>query len=172
MDESKHRAELNGRLLLWASAAIAVCLIACGVVMMPASSALAQDDTTTTPADDEPGTTPVSGRQPIVENQFTTTSTGSLSERRPGLYVQQGIAAHNGELEYLTGDVPDEELSFYAGLFNDTMLNVIDMFGGILEGFQNLLSIFSGGSGNSSGLTFVLPSNAVTSWSNQSTTLP
>ena len=35
-------------------------------------------------------------RQPIVSDQFNTTSGGALQLRRPGLYVQQGIAVQNG----------------------------------------------------------------------------
>ena len=114
MDESRCRSGSRARLLLMVSAGLAACLIVLGVVMLQASPAVAQDEPPTNlPEDDEPGTTPVSGRQPIVTNQFATTTTGALQERHPGLYVQQGIASTRGELDFLTGDEePDVDARF------------------------------------------------------------
>lgn len=100
--------------------------------------------------------TPVSGRQPIVTNQFNTTTGGALQSRRPGLYVQQGIASTQGSLSFLTGDVPIEE-SFIresAGLIMqsvfDSILGLVNTLSagasfGIFDGVFNTLSGLFGG---------------------------
>ncbi|MFH1417926.1 MAG: hypothetical protein ABII12_06530 [Planctomycetota bacterium] len=130
------------------------------------------DGGTTTHDDNQPGTTPISGRQPTVDNQFATTSGGALNDRRPGLYVQQGIASTNGQLSMIDGTVPEEQLSFFAETFNGIYMNVFDIFGGILGLFNSFVDNLSSNNSSSGSLTFVPPGNAATTWEQNSQTIP
>jgi len=127
---------------------------------------------TTTTAEDEVGTTPLEGRQSTISNQFNAATGGAIGARRPGLWVRQGIAEHNGDLD-IPGDVPAEEPNFFRDTFDMMAQNMIDLFGGILDGVNGLITALrSSGSGGSSTVTFVPPPNATTTWSSTPQTIP
>lgn len=105
---------------------------------------------TTTTTDTTTGTTTTtqpsagSGRQPIVEDQFTTTSGGSLQVRRPGIWIQNAMAVQAGESEFLTGDVPAEPDNFFKSTADTIFMNLIDLFTNILSGLNVFASASSG----------------------------
>lgn len=131
--------------------------------------------TTTTTTDDGVGTTPLTGRQSTISNQFTAATGGSIGARRPGLWVQQGIAEHEGTLD-IPGDVPEEQPSFFKSTFDTMAQNVIDLFSGILDGVNGLITSLRSagtGGGGSTTTTFVPPpQNATTTWSSTPQTIP
>ena len=129
---------------------------------------------TTTATDDQVGTTPLTGRQSTISNQFTAATGGSIGARRPGLWVQQGIAEHEGALD-IPGDVPEEQPGFFKSTFDMLAQNVIDLFSGILGGVDGLItSLRSAGTGSSSTTTTFVPPplNATTTWSSTQQTIP
>ena len=143
------------------------------IIDSPLFGTTTQDGGTTPSDDGQPGTTPITGRQPTVDNQFATTSGGALNDRRPGLYVQQGIASTSGALSMIDGTVPEEPLSFFAETFNGIYMNVFDIFSGILGVFNSFVDGLSAGGGSSGSLTFVPPpNNAATTWESSSQTIP
>ncbi len=77
-------------------------------------------------------------RQPIVQNQFTTTSGGALQARAPGIYVQQGIRVQTGEFDPFTGDAVREP-GFIAETVEMLWLQVIDILISIIDSL-NLLA--------------------------------
>ena len=77
-------------------------------------------------------------RQPIVTNQFTTTGGGALQQRRPGLYVQQGIAVQQGSSGFFDGDVP-EQFGFFEETIRIILLDILEMLSEALSGL-NLLT--------------------------------
>ncbi len=128
---SNRRNGMNG---LW------VALIAGGVFCLSSAVATAQ----------------VSGRQPTITNQFTTTTGGALQARRPGLFVQQGIAEVQGQSTLLTGDIPDQNRFFHdtAVLVFQNILDSILRFMSNLNfasSLGNLGSLF-GTTGGTTGL--------------------
>jgi len=76
----------------------------------------------------------------IVEDQFTTTSTGSIRQRSPGQYVRQAIAMQNGEID-LPGNGPAEEQNFYRDTAQQVILAVIDLFSTTISGLNALFSL-------------------------------
>ncbi len=150
-----------GRMLCLGLGVAAVTVIL-AVFFMSGNIAAAQDNGDT--PSDEPGTTPIDGRQPTVDNQFTTTSGGALQQRRPGLYVRQGIAVHDGDTSFFTG-VPEEQPNFFRDTFDllleDAFFTPIQDF---LEAFNFFIQSLSGSSGGSGGITFIPPANSVTTW--------
>lgn len=87
-------------------------------------------------------------RQPIVGNQFSTTTNGALQERRPGTYVQQGTAVQQGSADFIVGDAMPAEPGFYRETFELLALQVIDIISQLLQSL-NLLT----GANPLSGLT-------------------
>lgn len=89
-------------------------------------------------------------RQPIVDNQFTTTSGGALRDRAPGNYIQQGIQVQTGAFDPFDGTAVDEpgfigetiELLWLQ--FFDTLIAIIDSLNMLVGG--NPLSGLLGGS--------------------------
>lgn len=114
---------------------------------------------------------PVSGRQPIVTNQFNTTTGGALQARRPGLYVQQGIAETQGNNALLTGDVPvqtsffhDSAVSIMQSVF-DSILNLVNSLGAgapilVDNIFNSLGGLGGGGGGTMTPMTIPNPTTA------------
>lgn len=128
---------------------------------------------TTSTTEQQVGTTPLTGRQSTISNQFTAATGGAISLRRPGLWVQQGIAEHEGALD-IPGDVPEEPPNFFRDTFDLMAQNVLDLFSGILDGVNGLITAFrsSGSGGNNSTVTFVPPPNATTTWQSTPQTIP
>jgi hypothetical protein len=129
---------------------------------------------TTTTTTDTTGTTTTTtqpsdgGFQPtIVSNQFTTTSSGALNERRPGLMIQHAIAMQNGEAPP-SGEVPDDT-SFFRDTFNKVLDKTLTTISDALTAFDALLGLATG-SGDGSGLIFPIP-NAATSGQGQTNTI-
>ncbi|MFQ5424229.1 MAG: hypothetical protein ACE5F9_09650 [Phycisphaerae bacterium] len=110
-------------------------------------------------------TAQVSGRQPTITNQFTTTTGGALQARRPGLFVQQGIAEVQGQSTFLTGDIPDQNRFFHdtAVLVFQNILDSILRFMSNLNlasSLGNLGSLF-GTTGGTTGLS-TIPNSTTT----------
>jgi hypothetical protein len=122
-----------------------------------------------------PGTTaPTGTRQTVVTNQFTSATGAGIQQRRPGLWVEQGIAEHEGTLE-IPGDVPAEEPNFFRQTFDQMFQNVLGLFSNILtavDGLVTSLGSSSSGGGGTSTITFVPPPNASTTWQSGSQTIP
>jgi len=102
----------------------------------------------------EPPPTEGGTRQPIVENQFTTTTGGALQARAPGNYIQQAVAVQEGEL-IIPGEVPDDtpwvretfDLLFLQ--FVDIIIQLVETVTGFVGG--NPLAGLLGSSGDSLG---------------------
>lgn len=77
-------------------------------------------------------------RQPIVTNQFTTTTGGALQQRRPGLFIQQGVAVNQGGGAFFDGNVVDER-GFIGETIRMILLDILDMINNALSAL-NLLS--------------------------------
>lgn len=136
------------------------CLVVLAMATQPVS---AQD---TNDGDDGPGTSaPTGGRQPIIQNQFTTTSGGALQIRRPGLYIQQGIAVQNGQGNF--SGVPEEELGWVRETADNIALDFINVFTDLFGMLDTLIGSINPGSGSAA---FVPISNAATT--GQGTSVP
>ncbi len=119
--------------------------------------------TTSSSTTTQSGTTAISGntRQTLITNQFSSTSAGSLQSRRPGLWIQQSIAVHNGSLDSFTG-IPEETPNFFRDTFNQLFDETAGIISNILTGINTLVtSLFNGGGGG--GSSFVPIDNAATS---------
>ncbi len=134
-------------------------------------------DTTTTQttqtSEPEVGTTPLTDtRQTTVTNQFTAATGGAIQLRRPGLWVQQGIAEHNGAMTF-SGDVPEETPNFFKSTFDQMNFAFLDVVSGLFTMIDSFISSFRGsGGGSSGGTVFVGPPNGVTTWQGTSQTIP
>jgi hypothetical protein len=161
---------------------LAVVLISAGGFLLAADAASAQlpdlpsllgDDSTTTTGDgtdDEPGTTaPTGGRQTTITNQFNSATGGSISERRPGIWIQQGIAVHNGDTSFFTG-VPEDEPGFFRDTFNQIFTQLATIIQDMLTGL-NLLITSSSGNTTPGGTAWVPIPNAATSGQGQRVTI-
>ena len=105
---------------------------------------------------------PSNTRQPIVTNQFSTTTSGALHERAPGLYIQQAIAVNQGTASFWDGG-PEPEISFFRETFEEMFQMFIDEFSNILTSLDLFISMLSGlPSGSTSPDTFIPISNAAT----------
>ena len=82
-------------------------------------------------------------RQPIVTDQFNTTSGGALQLRRPGLYVEQGIAVQNGGAGFFDGGEIVDPHSFIGQTIRDIFTIIIDS---INDALSLLAGPFGGGS--------------------------
>lgn len=91
-------------------------------------------------------------RQPIVTDQFNTTSGGALQLRRPGLYVQQGIAVQNGGTGFFDGEEEVAPHSFIGQLVRDIFVTILDTINQALS----LLTGSFGGDSPLGGLTDLL----------------
>ena len=91
-------------------------------------------------------------RQPIVTDQFNTTSGGALQQRRPGLYIQQGIAVQNGGTGFFDGEEEVAPHSFIGELVRDIFVTILDTINQALS----LLTGSFGGDSPLSGLTNLL----------------
>lgn len=72
----------------------------------------------------------------VVSNQFTTVQGGSLQARRPGLWIQQGIAFRATGEPALSGDVPNE-----PGFFKETLLLMFDEVIDSINDFINTINL-------------------------------
>ena len=128
-------------------------LTAVGVLLSVSGPALAQDQ-------DEP---PVSGRQPIITNQFSAATGGAINARRPGLYVQQGIAVQQGDTDFFTG-VPEQLPSFFADTVDLILTDVLDLIQNVLTGLDLFIkSLIGSGSPAGGQPAFVPIQDAATS---------
>lgn len=132
-----------------------------------------QTTQTTQTAESEVGTTPLTDtRQTTVTNQFTAATGGAIQLRRPGLWVQQGIAEHSGAMTF-SGDVPEETPNFFKSTFDQMNFAFMDVVSGLFTMIDSFISSFRGsGGGSSSGTVFVGPPNGVTTWQGTSQTIP
>jgi hypothetical protein len=178
--------KLTASILIRRSSLCLAALIAL-TILFGTSPLAAQTTTTGTPTtgttttgptttDTTTGTTPATSatRQPtVVTNQFNTTSTGAIGARSPGRMVQQGIAEATGQLT-LSGNATPEPDTWFKQTFDQIAQNMLTMFSDILTGINTFISGLSGTSGGSSSstVTFVPPSNAATTWSDTSQTIP
>jgi len=184
----------NMRISFFGAGMLLACLLAIGFYAQGSSQAQAQSSTQditgliqqlqqfqgtgqtgATPTEPQPGTQPGTqpgatggSRQPIVENQFSTTTSLALQARQPGNMVQQGLAEVNGGLDVLVGDA-DPQPGFIFDTFQQIFLSITDALNNLIStlnlGFA-LGGIGGPGSGDG-GLTF---DGAVTS--GQGTTTP
>lgn len=129
--------------------------------------------TTSQPTEGPTGTTPLKGRQSTISNQFTAATGGGIATRRPGLWVEQGIAEHNGTLD-IPGDYTPPPHSFFRQTFDMMAQDVLTLFSNILTGVDTLITSAgsSSGGGGSSTITFVPPPNASTTWQSAQQTIP
>jgi hypothetical protein len=97
-----------------------------------------------------------SGRQPIVENQFTTTSGGALQARAPGNYTRQAIAVQEGTL-VLDGSGVEDTTPWVRETFDLLFLQFVGIIQDLVEGLNlatggnplgGLLDGLTGGDGN------------------------
>jgi hypothetical protein len=151
-----------------------------GTTPLP-STVIGQTPTTTTGT--TPTTTGTTGtsaagatRQPsIVTNQFNTNSTGAIGARSPGKMVEQGLAEATGNLT-IPGNATDEPPSFFKATFDMIAQNMLTLFGNVLTGIntfiQSLGPQMATSSSTTGTTTFVTPSNASTTWSGTSQTIP
>lgn len=105
-------------------------------------------------------------RQPIVTNQFTTTSSGALQARAPGLYTQQAIAIQQGTLSPFDGNVPDNT-PWVRETFDLLFLQFVDIIQQMVDTLNLLVnanSLVGGGGFPGGGLGGIL-SNPLTSGS-------
>lgn len=144
---------------------IAAATVILAMFLMSGNSAAAQDNGGIPTTPDEPGTTPpTDGRQPIVTNQFDTTGAGAIQLRRPGLYIQQGIAINGGDDSYFTG-VPEEQPNFFRDTFDKLLEDALfTPISDLLSAFNFFIQSLSTGSGGQGGITFIPPGNSVTTW--------
>lgn len=107
-------------------------------------------------------TQPVGDSQPtIVSNQFTTTSSGALNERAPGLMVKRAIGVQTGDVE-IPGEVT-EEVSFFRDTFNKVLDQTLGTISDALTAINTLLgTAVGGGVGNGSGTVGRIPNAATT----------
>ena len=99
---------------------------------------------TTTGGSTTGGTTGGTEQAPsIVQNQFTTTSTGALHQRAPGLFIRQAIALQNGDLE-LSGTPAPVEPNFLRDTANQVALAIIDSFQNILDTLNTAIGALGG----------------------------
>ena len=86
-------------------------------------------------------------RQPnVITNQFSTTTGGALNARRPGLIIQQGIAAQQGSLPIVGGPpMPEpflqETLFIIMQSMFDSILAILDTIN-LAAGLGGLASLF------------------------------
>jgi hypothetical protein len=137
------------------------CLTATAAVFLIGGSAAAQD---------EPQG-PVGGRQTTItsETQFTAATGGAIGARRPGLWVQQAIAEHNGQLD-IPGDVPEEEPSFFRSTFELIIEDILVFISDMLSGLDFLVGSLANVGGSTGQPAFIPISNATTS--GQGTSVP
>ncbi len=96
-------------------------------------------------------TQPSGTRQPIVTNQFTTTSGSALQARAPGNYTQQAIAIQAGTLDPFDGNIPDDtpwvretfDLLFLQ--FVDIITNLVDSLSLLITGTNSLGGLLGSG---------------------------
>ncbi len=143
-------------------------LVAAACIFFAADVAQAQD---AQDPQDGPGTTPATGRQPTVTNQFTTATGGAIQNRRPGLYVQQGIAVHEGNMGFFTG-VPDEPPNFLRDTMEQIMFEIFDVIQGFMDGIQLFINSLTGQSGTPGQAAFVPIQNAATTGQGTTTQIP
>ncbi|MBN2560756.1 MAG: hypothetical protein JXQ75_07495 [Phycisphaerae bacterium] len=137
--------QLNGR--------TALCLIAAlGIVLLTSSFAVPQD---------EPQVPSSGTRQTIITNQFNAATAGLIQERRPGLWVQQGIAVHQGSTTFFTG-VPDEEPNFFRDTFNQVVTDIVSVIQGAMDGLNLLVQNLFRSGGSSGGGVYIPIQNAAT----------
>ncbi len=104
-------------------------------------------------------------RQPIVTNQFTTTSSGALQARAPGLYTQQAIAIQQGTLFPFDGNVPDNT-PWVRETFDLLFLQFVDIIQQMVDTLNLLVnanSLVGGGLGIPGGGLGGILSNPLTS---------
>lgn len=136
--------------------------IALGVVAVAATRANAQDGQ------------PPEGRQPVITNQFATTTGGALQARRPGLFIQQGIGVNQGTVSFFDGNVDDsdsffQETSFLIiESFMNTIMSFLDTIN-LASAFIDFGTIFGGGNGTAPPAT--IP-NAATAGQGTTTPIP
>ncbi len=140
-------------------------VVAVACLLFAANSAEAQDSQT---PQDGPGTTPVSGRQPTVTNQFTAATGGAIQNRRPGLYVQQAIGVHGGNTSWFTG-VPDEAPNFFRDTMEQIMQEIFNVVQGLMDGIQLFVSSLAGQTSTPGQAAFVPIQNAATTGQGTST---
>ncbi len=89
----------------------------------------------------EGGTAPATGRQPTIsaEGQFTSAGAGALQGRRPGVYIQQGIAVNQGDMTFFTG-VPEEAPDFFRETFDMIAQDLMTLFSDMLSGLNFLIT--------------------------------
>ena len=129
---------------IWNRQVLIALSVAAGIVCLFGGTAQAQDE--------GGGVRPPN----IIENQFATTTNGSLQARRPGLWIQAGIAGTQGGI-VPPGVEPPIEDSFVresAALIMqsvfDSIIGLMDTLTlgasfGIFDGFFNTLSGLFGG---------------------------
>jgi hypothetical protein len=99
--------------------------------------------TTTQPA--EPPTDGGAGsmtRQPIT-NSLDSVNREGLSNRSPGIWIQNAQAVANGDTEFFTG-VPEEEPNFFRATFNEIFTIFTDTFSAIITGANVLIAANTG----------------------------
>lgn len=96
---------------------------------------------------------PPDGRQPIITNQFSTTTGGALQARRPGLFIQQGVGVQQGTLDFFDGGVVDTD-----SFFRETVMLVFQGFMDSITSFLSTINLaadlgglFGGGTGTGTG---------------------
>ncbi len=95
---------------------------------------------------------PVSGRQPIITNQFSATTGGSLQQRAPGNQVQLGLQEATGGSTFLVGDATPPEPKFLSETIELLFLELLDQISQIFSSLNllaggNPLSGLLGGTG-------------------------
>jgi hypothetical protein len=95
--------------------------------------------TTSTSTGQTPTSVPTSGtRQTIITNQFTSATGGAIASRRPGLWVEQSIAVHQGDTSFFTG-VPAEQPNFFKSTFDQIFAQLTTVTQGLLDAINTFV---------------------------------
>ena len=117
---------------------------------------------TTTPTTSQPSTGTGGTRVPaVITNQFTTVTGAALQTRRPGNFVQQGIAMHEGKIT-LPGTGEVETPGFLLDTAQKISEAIIQQLQGALTAVNTGISALSGANFTSTGTTTTSPTTPTT----------
>ncbi len=105
---------------IWNRQVLIALAVAAGIVCLFGGTAQAQDE--------GGGVRPPN----IIENQFATTTNGSLQARRPGTWIQAGIAGTQGGI-VPPGVEPPIEDSFFRETAATVLNSVLDSISGLID---------------------------------------
>lgn len=123
---------------------------------------------------------------PLVQNQFTAHRGSAVAARRPGLQLQQALAIHTSDTNFISNTTPIDNNTFFRNAFEQLILTIIESFtqgassfgtsglGGLnsLTGLTGLSGLFNTTATPNQQTTITPIQNATTTGQGASTTLP